>query len=94
PKVIVNGGFQEREDIERALSGCDMVSMARALIANPDLPRIFERGDALARSCTHCNRCVGRTATSPLGCYEPSRFASQKEMVDQIMRWNQPDPAD
>ncbi|MGZ5080818.1 MAG: oxidoreductase [Usitatibacter sp.] len=94
PKVIVNGGFQEREDIERALSGCDMVSMARALIANPDLPRIFERGDALARSCTHCNRCVGRTATSPLGCYEPSRFASQKEMVDQIMQWNQPDPAD
>src|SRR5262249_24740220 len=80
--VIVNGGFQERDRVEHALnSGCDMVSMARALIANPDLLRIFQSGkNTPDRPCSYCNRCVGRTATSPLGCYDESRFASRREM--------------
>jgi 2,4-dienoyl-CoA reductase-like NADH-dependent reductase (Old Yellow Enzyme family) len=94
--VIANGGFQERTFIEGALhsGGCDMVSMARALIANPDLPEIFRSGRNIAdRPCTLCNRCVGRTVTSPLGCYDRSRFASDLDMQDQIMAWNRPDPA-
>jgi 2,4-dienoyl-CoA reductase (NADPH2) len=93
--VIVNGGFQERDRVEHALnSGCDMVSMARALIANPDLLRIFQSGkNTPDRPCSYCNRCVGRTATSPLGCYDESRFASRREMLRQIMDWNRPDPA-
>jgi 2,4-dienoyl-CoA reductase-like NADH-dependent reductase (Old Yellow Enzyme family) len=93
--VIANGGFQERDTIQDALAsgGCDMVSMARALIANPDLPRRLARGEKPAKPCTHCNRCVGRTGTSPLGCYEPARFNnSTREMMLQIMEWNQPDP--
>lgn len=94
--VIVNGGFQERNVIEEALNsdGCDMVSMARALIANPNLIQQFRDGTNVPnKPCTYCNKCVGRTPTSPLGCYDRSRFASQKAMVDQIMEWNQPDPA-
>jgi 2,4-dienoyl-CoA reductase (NADPH2) len=92
--VIANGGFQHGDFIEAALSEgkCDFVSMARALIANPDLVKHFGAGrDTPNRPCTHCNRCAGRTATSPLGCYEPKRFVSLKAMQDQIMDWNQPD---
>jgi 2,4-dienoyl-CoA reductase-like NADH-dependent reductase (Old Yellow Enzyme family) len=92
--VIVNGGFQEKQHVQKALdSGIDMVSMARALIANPDLPRQFRACKNLPDiPCTQCNRCVGRTGTSPLGCYEPARFRSDDDMFKEIMRWNRSDP--
>lgn len=93
--VIANGGFQQRGVIERAIQdgGCDMVSMARALIANPGLLADFRAGRDPCNPCNYCNRCVGRTGTSPLGCYEPKRFGSRQEMMEQIMAWNRPDPA-
>ena len=70
-----------------------MVSMARALIANPDLLEVFRAGQNLPdNKCTHCNKCVGRTVLSPLGCYDLDRFPSRKAMQDQIMEWNRPDP--
>jgi len=95
-KVISNGGYQERDLIEQAIdsNGCDLVSMARALIANPCLVKDFEDGrNAPANPCSYCNKCVGRTTTGPLGCYDERRFVSRDEMVKQIMGWNQPDPA-
>jgi 2,4-dienoyl-CoA reductase (NADPH2) len=94
--VIVNGGFQRRSTMEKALASgdCDMISMARSLIANPDLLTQFEGGaDFPANPCSYCNKCVGRTGTSPLGCYDIRRFRSQGAMFDQIMEWNRPDPA-
>jgi 2,4-dienoyl-CoA reductase (NADPH2) len=94
--VIANGGFQEKDFIDRALDSqrCDMVSMARALIANPNLLDVFKAGkNGPDQPCSHCNRCVGRTVTSPLGCYDERRFSSIKDMQDQIMAWNRPDPA-
>jgi 2,4-dienoyl-CoA reductase-like NADH-dependent reductase (Old Yellow Enzyme family) len=94
--VIVNGGFQEKDLIEGAIgsNGCDMVSMARALIANPNLLNDFRHGKNIPdKPCTYCNRCVGRTATSPLGCYDEQRFGSRREMLEQIMQWNRPDSA-
>ncbi len=95
--IIVNGGFQRKSVMEEAISsgGCDMISMARALIANPRLLTEFSNGaDFPANPCNYCNRCVGRTGTSPLGCYEPARFkGSHRDMMAQIMEWNQPDPA-
>lgn len=93
--VIANGGFQRRSTMERALASgdCDMISMARSLIANPDLPRQFEEGaDFPANPCNYCNKCVGRTGTSPLGCYDIRRFKGRGEMFNQIMEWNRPDP--
>jgi 2,4-dienoyl-CoA reductase (NADPH2) len=96
--VIANGGFQDRDFIEGALDSgrCDMVSMARALIANLDLLDLYRagrNGPEPAKRCTHCNKCVGRTVTGPLGCYNRDRFGSDKEMQEQILRFNQPDPA-
>jgi 2,4-dienoyl-CoA reductase (NADPH2) len=94
--VIANGGFQEKSVTEGALAsgGCDMVSMARALIANPSLLADFRNGrESPEKPCSHCNRCVGRTATAPLGCYDLRRFSSIEAMRKQIMEWNRPDPA-
>jgi 2,4-dienoyl-CoA reductase-like NADH-dependent reductase (Old Yellow Enzyme family) len=91
--VVANGGFQRRSLVERALSSgsCDLVSMARPLLANPDLPELFREGRELPdQPCTLCNRCALRTTTGPLGCYEPRRFASQDEMEQQILAWSSP----
>ena len=79
--------------MERALSsgGCDLVSMARPLLANPDLPELFREGTELPdRPCTFCNRCALRTTVAPLGCYEPLRFGSRDEMEQQILEWSSP----
>ena len=69
--------------------------MARALIANPKLVVTYlNNGKDVPEEerCTRCNRCVGRTTTSPLGCYDVSRFGgSYSYMFREIMRWNQPD---
>ncbi len=95
--VICNGGFQNRSVVEQALSsgGCDLVSMARPLLANPDLPALFRAGhEAPERPCTFCNRCAIRTTLFPLGCYEPKRFGSDAEMEAQILDWSaRPDAA-
>lgn len=93
--VIANGGYETLESLRAGLERCDMVSMARALIANPDLVRAYiaaGRDVEPEDRCSRCNRCVGRTTTSPLGCYDIKRFrGSQRRMIDQIMAWNRPD---
>jgi 2,4-dienoyl-CoA reductase-like NADH-dependent reductase (Old Yellow Enzyme family) len=103
--VIVNAGFQRRTHFDKALEyGCDMVSMARPLLANPHLPRLLEAGITLKqeRECTFCNRCAVRTTLFPLGCYEPTRFRIGRHgrvrsddevrefMERQIERFNRP----
>jgi 2,4-dienoyl-CoA reductase-like NADH-dependent reductase (Old Yellow Enzyme family) len=87
--VIANGGFQSRALAEEALSSgaCDMVSMARPLLANPDLLEIWKTADEPERPCTFCSRCCVATATAPVGCYEPKRFGSRDEMEAQILSW-------
>ena len=89
--VIANGGFQERDIIEQTLQErkADMVAMARPLLANVNLVKLFKAGkNKPANPCTHCNRCPVRTANFPLGCYDPSRFRSLDEMEAQIMEWS------
>jgi 2,4-dienoyl-CoA reductase-like NADH-dependent reductase (Old Yellow Enzyme family) len=91
--VIANGGFQARSEIDGALSTgkCDMVAMARPLLANPDLLQQFQQGkDMPARPCTFCSECCTRTAILPLGCYDIRRFSSQEEMAEQIIAMSSP----
>ena len=65
---------------------CDGVTIARPLVANPDLVRHFERGlDRAPRPCTYCNKCLVNVVENPLGCYEEKRFESREAMVAQIM---------
>ena len=89
--VIANGGFQRRSVVQNALDSgaCDLLSMARPLLANPDLIELFRQGRELPdRPCTFCNRCAVRTTLYPLGCYEPLRFDSDAEMEAQILDWS------
>lgn len=91
--VIANAGFQDRATIEDALQGrkCDMVAMARPLLASPDLIHRYKRGESRpACPCSYCTLCCAHTAVLPLGCYDRTRFASEEAMMDQIMAWSSP----
>ncbi|MAS32516.1 MAG: FMN reductase [Anaerolineaceae bacterium] len=87
--VICTGGFQTASVIRRFIEegACDAVSIARSLIANPDLVQIFESGmDQPDVPCTYCNKCLVNVLENPLGCYEVSRFDGDYDrMVEQIM---------
>lgn len=86
--VLCTGGFQSASVIRQAITGgsCDGVTIARPLVANNDLVKLFAQGyDRPERPCTYCNKCAVNTLRNPLGCYEESRFASREAMVQQIM---------
>ena len=86
--VLCTGGFQTASVIAEAISSaatCDGVTIARPLVANPDLVRHFEAGrDTAPRPCTYCNKCLFNFVENPLGCYEEARFDSREEMLEQI----------
>jgi 2,4-dienoyl-CoA reductase-like NADH-dependent reductase (Old Yellow Enzyme family) len=94
--VIVTGGFQRAPLIREAIEGgsCDAVAIARGLIANNDLVRMFADGlDEAPRSCTYCNKCLYAVLESPLGCYDERRYDSREQMVAEIMSVFAEDPA-
>jgi len=93
--VLCTGGFQTATVIEQALADrlCHAVTIARPLIANNDLVKVFAGGAARApKPCTYCNRCLVNAVENPLGCYEEARFASRDEMVREIMTVFNPPP--
>ena len=87
--VLCTGGFQTGSFIRDAIDAkkCDAVTMARPLLANPDLPEILRRGEELSakKRCTYCNKCLAHVLEDPLGCYEQSRFDSYDEMIRSVM---------
>ena len=93
--VISTGGYQSSVFIGKALSetapgakdALDGISIARSLIANPDLPKQWQAGrDLPLVPCTYCNKCLLNAPKNPLGCYELSRFGGDYEqMLDQIL---------
>src|SRR5574342_600838 len=88
--VLVTGGFQTADGISRALrsNACDGVTIARPLLANPDLPHLRAAGAQPVAPCTYCNKCLAHVFENPLGCYEEARFVGRggrAEMIRQIM---------
>lgn len=93
--VICTGGFQTASVIREAISSgqCDAVSIARPLIANPDLVKMFERGlDRPPVPCTYCNKCLVTVVENPLGCYDETRFITREAMIRDIMSVFDPPP--
>jgi 2,4-dienoyl-CoA reductase-like NADH-dependent reductase (Old Yellow Enzyme family) len=88
--VISTGGYQTRSLIDGWINGgyFDAVSIARALVANPDLPHHWSQGrDRPPRPCTHCNKCLLNAPKNPMGCYELSRFDNNHDaMIESLMR--------
>ena len=91
--VLCTGGFQTASVIRRAIErgDCDGVTMARPLVANPDLPLLLAAGhDRAPRPCSYCNKCLFAFIESPLGCYDERRFDTREEMVRQILSVYEP----
>ncbi|MDX2265720.1 MAG: NADH:flavin oxidoreductase [Hyphomicrobiales bacterium] len=88
--VISTGGWQSRSVIDRHIADgyFDAVSIARSLIANPDLPQQWAAGrDAPPKPCTYCNKCLLNAPKNPLGCYDETRFGGDRAaMIASIMR--------
>jgi 2,4-dienoyl-CoA reductase (NADPH2) len=93
--VLLTGGLQTSKGIGRVLrdGSCDAVTMARPLLANPDLPRALLEGwnGPKHRPCTYCNKCLLHVVEDPLGCYEQSRFedgplteAGHRTMLEEV----------
>ena len=87
--VICVGGWQNAGRIREALNAghCDVASIARGLLANPDLVQRYKEGkDAPERPCTYCNKCAVNALLYPLACWEESRFDTPQQMYDEAYR--------
>jgi 2,4-dienoyl-CoA reductase-like NADH-dependent reductase (Old Yellow Enzyme family) len=80
--VICVGGFVHRAAMEEAMrsGGCDMVSVARALIADPYLYRHMRDG-VDGPQCDFCNECYSRAAALPVDCYNREVRAKRDAML-------------
>lgn len=87
--VLSTGGYQTASVIREAIDSgsCDGVTMARTLMANPDLPQMLARGlDQAPKPCTYCNKCLMNVVENPLGCYDETRFDNDREaMLQELM---------
>jgi 2,4-dienoyl-CoA reductase-like NADH-dependent reductase (Old Yellow Enzyme family) len=93
--VVCTGGFQTRSAVEGAIErgDCDGVTIGRPLIANNDLVKLWAEGhDRPPNPCKYTNKCLINQVENPLGCYEPSRYASHEDMVKDIMSVYDPPP--
>jgi 2,4-dienoyl-CoA reductase-like NADH-dependent reductase (Old Yellow Enzyme family) len=92
--VLCTGGFQTASVIRRAIDAgdCDAVTIARPLIASPDLVKQFAAGaDRPERPCTYCNKCLVNVIENPLGCYELARFdGDTARMMREVMSVYEP----
>ena len=84
--VISTGGWQKASAVRDALAQVDAVSMARALVATPDLPQHWAQGhDLPPKPCTACNKCLVGAPKLPMGCHEEARYPSRAAMIDALM---------
>jgi 2,4-dienoyl-CoA reductase (NADPH2) len=96
--VLNTGGYQDAALVRRVISEgyCDGVTIARPLIANNDLPLIWESGrDLPPRPCSFCNRCLTNAISNPLGCYDERRFegaGGRDAMIAEVMSVFRPAP--
>jgi len=87
--VLVTGGFQTASFIRKSITegSCDAVAIARPLVANNDLVKIYASGKDLPdKPCTYCNKCLVHALADPLGCYDLTRYDGDYDrMVKEIM---------
>jgi 2,4-dienoyl-CoA reductase (NADPH2) len=93
--VLCTGGFQTASVIRDAIrtGACDAVTIARPLVANNDLVRLFEQGlDRPPNPCLYTNKCLFNVLENPMGCWEERRFSSREEMIHAVMSVYEPEP--
>ena len=70
--LILVGGMKYPQTMERILqeNKADLISLCRALIREPDLPKEMAEGRKDPAKCAFCNRCLGEIVwANPLRCY-------------------------
>ncbi|GHB49926.1 NADH oxidase [Pseudovibrio japonicus] len=74
--VICVGGFVHKSAMEKALldGDCDMISVARGLIADPHLYKHMKE-DRQGPVCLHCNACLAVAGVRPATCTNPKLIA-------------------
>ena len=93
--VLCTGGFQTASVVRDALASgaCDAVTIARPLVANPDLLHLWRAGhDRPPRPCTFCNLCLYNLLEHPLACYDERRFESREAMLAEAFTVFAPAP--
>lgn len=86
--VLVTGGFQTASVVREVIASgaADAVTIARPLMANPDLLDQWRAGrDRPERPCTYCNACLINVLEHPLGCYDESRYDSYDALIREVM---------
>src|SRR5262245_13347393 len=67
--LVLLGGALSRDTLATAMrERFDFVALGRALIADPDLPARFARGEATRSRCISCNRCVAEMDRGGVRC--------------------------
>jgi 2,4-dienoyl-CoA reductase (NADPH2) len=93
--VLCTGGFQTASVVREALASgaCDAVTIARPLVANPDLLALWRAGhDRPPRPCSYCNLCLYNLLEHPLACYDERRFESREAMLAEAFAVFAPAP--
>jgi 2,4-dienoyl-CoA reductase-like NADH-dependent reductase (Old Yellow Enzyme family) len=78
--IISVGGYRDPKAAEHVLqqTGVEMISLARPLLAEPSLPKRWQRGDTRAAACTSCNQCFVQVGLQqPLRCTGAGTLAPQ-----------------
>lgn len=66
--VISVEGWRSPPEITKALEKIDAISMSRPFIREPHLVNRWLKGDLSPAHCISCNKCLGLTLKSGLGC--------------------------
>jgi 2,4-dienoyl-CoA reductase-like NADH-dependent reductase (Old Yellow Enzyme family) len=93
--VLCTGGFQTASVVRAALENgdCDAVTIARPLVANPNLVELWRAGhDRPPRPCTYSNKCLFTLLEHPLGCYDETRYETREQMLAEIYEVYDPPP--
>ena len=88
---LLNGRFRALDEVEQVLRAgeADLVSMVRALIADPDIVAKSAAGHAeRVRPCLACNQgCIGRVATAGrLGCVVNTAAGDETRLAEGLIR--------
>ena len=93
--VLCTGGFQTASVVRAALEAgdCDAVTIARPLVANPNLVELWRAGeDRPRRPCTYSNKCLFNLLEHPMGCYDETRYESREAMLAELYEVFDPPP--
>jgi 2,4-dienoyl-CoA reductase-like NADH-dependent reductase (Old Yellow Enzyme family) len=69
--VFAVGGMADPAVMEEVIEqgDADYISLSRALINNPNFPKIIQEGSREPSKCVHCNLCLVHSVSDPLRCY-------------------------